>query len=151
MMETPLQRMRLLYFSFFLCALISPTLAQDDLDETAINQQLESIRQRLTALKDELNQAQGEEAKLIRELEAQDQKINQQGQLSRALKAKIDTAAEQVRVLGQQISEKSDSISSQKEQMADLLRLHIYINHDRLMKMLLLKKLNLKTKMMIKY
>jgi len=138
MMETTLQRMRLLYFSFFLCALISPTLAQDDLDETAINQQLESIRQRLTALKDELNQAQGEEAKLIRELEAQDQKINQQGQLIRALKAKIDTAAEQVRVLGQQISEKSDSISSQKEQMADLLRLHIYINHDRLMKMLLL-------------
>ena len=113
-------------------------MAQDELDETAINQQLESIRNRLTALKDELNQAQGEEAKLINELEAQDQKINQQGQLIRSLKAKIDTAAEQVKVLGQQITEKSDSISSQKEQMAELLRLHIYINHDRLMKMLLL-------------
>lgn len=108
------------------------------MDETEINTKLENIRQRLTSLKNELNQAEGEEAKLIQELESQDQKINLQGQKIRGIKAKINTAEQQVQVLGEQIKIKNESISVQKSQMAELLRLHVFINHDRILKMMLL-------------
>ncbi|MCB1582188.1 MAG: peptidoglycan DD-metalloendopeptidase family protein [Xanthomonadales bacterium] len=114
------------------------TAAQQEVDEDAINQQLANIKERLKELKTALNEATGEEAKLINELEAQDQKINQQGQLIRDLTAKISTAEQQIEVLGQQIESKNDSISDQKNQMAELLRLHIFINHDRILKMMLL-------------
>lgn len=112
--------------------------AQEDLSEDEINDKLIQIRERLTVLKDELNQAQGEEAKLLKELESQDQKINKQGQMIRDIKLKIATATEQITVLGKQIDEKNESISEQKEQMAELLRLHVFINHDRILKMMLL-------------
>ncbi len=112
--------------------------AQQDIDETAINQQLADIKLRLKELKTALNQAEGEEAKLLKELESQDQKINQQGQLIRDLTAKISTAEQQIEALGKQIAVKHDSISDQKNQMAELLRLHIFINHDRILKMMLL-------------
>ncbi|TDR23877.1 murein hydrolase activator EnvC family protein [Marinicella litoralis] len=108
------------------------------MDEVAINEKLNHIRLRLTDLKNALNQAEGEEAKLIKELENQDQKINQQGQLIRSINDKISTAEQQIEVLGQEIKNKNESISVQKSQMADLLRLHIFINHDRILKMMLL-------------
>jgi len=109
-----------------------------DVDEVEINQKLNDIRLRLTDLKNALNQAEGEEAKLIKELEKQDQTINQQGQLIRTLNGKISTAEQQISALGKEIKTKNDSISVQKSQMADLLRLHIFINHDRILKMMLL-------------
>lgn len=128
-------------FGFFLWILLlfsDATVAQQSMDEAEINNKLENIRQRLTSLKNELNQAEGEEAKLIQELESQDQKINLQGQKVRDIKSKINTAEQQVAVLGKQIKIKSDSISDQKSQMAELLRLHVFINHDRILKMILL-------------
>lgn len=126
------------FFILFLL-IVSPALsAQEEISEEQINQKLIQIRERLTALKDELNEAQGEEAKLLKELESQDQKINKQGQLIRNIKSKITTATEQINILGQQIDQKSESISVQKDQMAELLRLHVFINHDRILKMMLL-------------
>lgn len=128
-------------FGFFLCFLLlfSGLLgAQQDLDEAEINSRLENIRQRLISLKNELNQATGQEAKLIDELESQDQKINSQGQKIRAIKDKINIAEQQIQVLGRQIKSKNDSISEQKSQMSELLRLHVFINHDRILKMMLL-------------
>ncbi len=122
-----------------ICTLLSPVLcAQDEMNEDEINVKLVQIRERLSALKNELNQAQGEEAKLLKELEAQDQKINQQGQMIRTIKEKVGTATQQIDLLNKQIQEKSSSISKQKAQMAELLRLHIFINHDRILKMMLL-------------
>jgi len=123
----------LLFFLFF-----SEVVAQQGMNENEINDQLANIRQRLTDLKNELNQAEGEEAKLIKELETQDQKINLQGQKLRDIKTKINTAEQQVDVLGKEIKIKDDSISDQKSQMAELLRLHVFINHDRVLKMVLL-------------
>ena len=130
--------MRFRFFLWFLLLFSDALLAQQGMDESEINSQLENIRQRLTSLKNELNQAEGEEAKLIQELESQDQKINLQGQKIRDIKTKINTAEQQVQVLGEQIKSKNDSISEQKSQMAELLRLHVFINHDRLLKMMLL-------------
>ncbi len=130
--------MRFGLFLWILLLFSDSTVAQQSMDEDEINNKLENIRQRLTSLKNELNQAEGEEAKLIQELESQDQKINLQGQKVRDIKSKINTAEQQVAVLGQQIKIKSDSISDQKSQMAELLRLHVFINHDRILKMMLL-------------
>ncbi len=126
-------------FLFVCLLLFSPVSnAQKAADENTIKTQLQDIRQRLTALKTELNKAEGDEAKLLKELEIQDQAINQQGLLIRGIKNKINTATQQIEVLGGQITAKSDSISEQKSQMAELLRLHIFINHDRILKMMLL-------------
>ncbi len=128
-------------FGFFLLIFLlssDVSVAQQDMDEAEINSKLENIRERLTRLKNELNQAEGEEAKLIGELESQDQKINLQGKKIRDINAKISTAEQQVEVLGKEIEIKSDSIADQKSQMADLLRLHVFINHDRILKMMLL-------------
>ncbi len=129
---------RLLLLCFIICLYIPAARAQSDLDETAINDQLATIRERLSELKDELNRAEGEEDKLIKELETQDQKINQQGQLIRDIEAKVSTSEQQIEVLGDEIKNKNDSISEQKSQMAELLRLHVFINHDRILKMMLL-------------
>lgn len=118
--------------------ILSSGMAQDDVDEAEINARLADIRLRLSDLKNALNKAEGEEAGLIRELEAQDQRINRQGQLIRDLKSKVATAEKQITVLTGEINSKNNSISQQKSQMGELLRLHIFINHDRILKMMLL-------------
>ena len=127
------------FICLFICLfLLCGAQAQDDVDEAAINEQLADIRLRLNDLKNALNQAEGEEAKLLKELETQDQRINRQGKLIRDLKAQVATAEEQIKVLTTEITNKNNSISKQKSQMAELLRLHVFINHDRILKMMLL-------------
>lgn len=111
-------------------------------DEDTINQQLQTIKSRLTELKTALNSARGEEAQLLRELERQDQKINQQGKQIRSSQKAIDLTSHQIQVLEQQITTLKRSIADQKQQMAQLLRLHIYISHDRFVKKILLSRDN---------
>jgi septal ring factor EnvC (AmiA/AmiB activator) len=127
-----------LFCLLFSLIVLCDSQAQDDVDEAAINEQLADIRLRLSDLKNALNRAEGEEAKLLKELEYQDQRINRQGQLIRELKAQVATAEEQIKVLTTEINNKNNSISKQKSQMAELLRLHVFINHDRILKMMLL-------------
>jgi septal ring factor EnvC (AmiA/AmiB activator) len=127
-----------LFCLLFSLIVLCDSQAQDDVDEAAINEQLANIRLRLSDLKNALNRAEGEEAKLLKELESQDQRINRQGQLIRELKAQVATAEEQIKVLTTEINNKNNSISKQKSQMAELLRLHVFINHDRILKMMLL-------------
>lgn len=109
-------------------------------DEVEINQQLQTIKSRLSELKTALNSARGEEAQLLRELERQDQKINEQGQLIRSTRQNIDLTSQQIQGLTQQITALKTSIQDQKQQMARLLRLHIYISHDRFVKKILLSR-----------
>lgn len=130
--------MRFCFILLYLITFSGILLAQEEIDEEAINTKLDQIKQRLSELKTELNQAAGEEAKLIEELEKQDQKINVQAQMIRQIKTKVATAEQQVTTLGREIDNKNESISEQKSQMAELLRLHIFINHDRILKMMLL-------------
>ena len=129
----------------FACLLIihfvvSLAVQAQESDETAINEQLQTIKSRLTELKSALNSAHGEEAQLLRELERQDQKINTQGQLIRKSQQKIDFTTQQIQGLEQQITALKQSIDDQKQQMASLLRLHIYISHDRFIKKILLNR-----------
>lgn len=128
-----------------ICCLLClwPLIADaQEADETVINTQLQSIKQRLTELKSALNSAHGQEAKLLSELEQQDQKINIQGRRIRDVEQQIQLTEQQIKALDVQIKTLNDSISEQKQQMAKLLRLHIFISHDRLLKMLLLNSDN---------
>lgn len=118
--------------------LLTHAIQAKENDEVAINQQLQNIKSRLNELKSALNSARGEEDQLIRELERQDQKINEQGQLIRNSQQKIDLTSQQIQGLEQQITVLKQSIEDQKKQMARLLRLHIYISHDRFVKKILL-------------
>lgn len=129
--------MRLL---FLLTLLFSTGFAysQNQPDETEINRRLTEIKQRLGTLKNQLNQAEGEESKLLKELEAQDQKINQQGKEIVTSQQQIDTAQQQIDQLSQQIERQNHSIADQKQQIIELLRLNIFLSHDRLLKTLLL-------------
>lgn len=130
-------------FLFLVLFFVWPVHAQPEgeqnLDEKQLNQRLDRIQKQLTALKNQLNQAEGEEAKLLTELEKQDLVINKLGKEIHQIKQQVIKAESQIKGLSDQITRKNDSIASQKEQMAELLRLHIYINHDRILKMLLLK------------
>ncbi len=134
--------MKTIHLIYCLLALLSLNVLAQESDEIAINTQLQSIKQRLTELKSSLNSAQGQEAKLLSELEQQDQKINAQGKLIRTGEQKIQLTEQQIKALAMQIKTLNDSISEQKQQMAKLLRLHIYISQDRLLKMLLLNSGN---------
>lgn len=134
--------MKSTFLPLLMLTLLSAAVCAQEADEAALSAQLDSIKQRLNELKSELNSAQGEEAKLLTELEQQDNKINDQGILIRDGKQRIELAEQQISGLRKQIQDLNDSISSQKHQMAKLLRLHIYISHDRLLKMLLLNNDN---------
>lgn len=126
-------------FCVFLMLFCGLVIAQDSPDEDAINAQLSQIQSKLSQLKGRLNQATGEEANLLAELEKQDQAINALGQQIHAIKLQITSSEKSIADLTEQITIKNDSIAEQKSQMAELLRLNIYINHDRILKMLLLK------------
>lgn len=130
------------FITIVLCALYLPALIAQTPDETAINAQLQGIKSRLGELTSALNSARGEEAKLLTELERQDQLINAQGKLIRNTENNIAVTEQQMAALGQQITGLKDSIASQKQQMAELLRLHIYISHDRFLKTILLSQDN---------
>ncbi len=133
--------MRLIFACFLILhCIVTFTIQAQEADEVAINQQLETIKSRLSELKTALNTAQGEEAQLLQELERQDQKINDQGQLIRSTQQKIDLSTQQLKGLEQQITQLKQSIKKQKQQMASLLRLHIYISHDRFIKKILLNR-----------
>ena len=134
-----------LKYALMLCAWLvitlfmgNPSLAQNNSNEAEIKQQLDRIRQRLSELKTSLNQATGEEAKLISELERQDQRINEQGRLILDIEKQMDVYEAQIDTLNSEIEQKNSSIQSQKAQIIDLLKLSLYISHDRVLKSLLL-------------
>lgn len=129
------------FAALLLFILMASTMSHaQEADEASINQQLQTIKTRLSELKTALNSARGEEARLLQELERQDQKINEQGQLIRTSQQKIDLSRHQIEGLTRQITDLKQSIDQQKQQMAGLLRLHIYISHDRFIKKILLNR-----------
>lgn len=127
-----------LFFLLILLSNVSIADKQTQPNEVEINARLSEIKQRLGQLKNKLNQAEGEESKLLKELEAQDQRINQQGKKIRTSQQQIDNTQQQIDQLNQQIEQQNHSIADQKQQIIELLRLNIFLGHDRLLKTLLL-------------
>ncbi len=120
------------------CLLAPAALSQEAASEAEIESRLTQIRVALNDLKNRLNQAEGEESKLLEELQAQDQRINETGQAIYALQQQIKKSQLQIDALNAQLAEKNAGIENQKNQILELLKLKIYIDHDRTLKLLLL-------------
>ena len=105
--------------------------------EAEIEANIENIQKKLFILKNKLNSAYGKEQQLISKLELQDKAIavisKQVSQSNTILKE----LANQISTLVTNITISNDSIEEQKGQIIKLLKLQVYLNHDKTMKMLL--------------
>lgn len=123
-------------------------------NEAELDLKLTRIKQKLKVLKTKLNKAYGKEQALLVKLEEQDITIND-------LAKGIAQSNEQLAIIDKQVSEitskinrKTDSIDTQKQQIIDLVKLQVYLNHDKTLKMFLISPSNsnsIQTKHQIKY
>lgn len=115
---------------------------------------LDNIKVKLQILKGELNKAYGEEKIILEKLEGQDQAINVLAKDINVSNAQLDVIQKQVEKITVNIEQKLESIDTQKQQIIDLVKIQVYLNHDKTLKMLLINPQNSKstqTKHQIKY
>ncbi|HHL31432.1 MAG TPA: hypothetical protein ENJ41_02525, partial [Oceanospirillales bacterium] len=143
----------LLLSLIFMCSVCTGQ-ASNNGSEAEIKKNISTIKVKLKKLKNTLNKAYGEERVLLEKLEYQDNLINK-------LSKKIDDSNQQLKNIQEKISsivaaieQKSSIIEEQKDDIIDLLKLQVYLNHDKTLKMLLLNPDNNRstdTKHQIKY
>ncbi len=144
-------------FGFKTALLLFLTLSQSSIGqntEVDIENKITKIQQKLNLLKTKLNKAYGKEQQLIGKLEEQDKEINKVAKNVSISKSQLKIIQTQISQLNQNISNKSNSIEAQKNQVVDLLKLQLYMNHDKTLKMLLVNpsnKSNNQAKHQIKY
>ncbi len=105
--------------------------------EVAIEAKIQNIQQKLKILKKKLNKAYGQEQLLLEKLEAQDKNISNIVQKINTSNTQIKELVEEIGQINQKIGENKNSIEIQKNQIVRLLKLQIYLNHDKTLKMLL--------------
>ncbi|MCF6319844.1 MAG: peptidoglycan DD-metalloendopeptidase family protein [Proteobacteria bacterium] len=146
-----------IFLLFVFLATIQGHSAQKNVNnksEVEIEANIQNIQKKLKILKTKLNKAYGQEQLLLEKLESQDKNIS-------SIVKKINISSEQIKSLlkeitqiSQKISEDKNSIEIQKNQIVKLLKLQIYLNHDKTLKMLLASPQNshiADTKHQIKY
>lgn len=141
---------------FLLFVASMPVFAQSDnsQSETELEANISVIQKKLTVLKNKLNSAYGQEQQIITKLEKQDKAI---GEISKHVdnsKRQLNKILEQIESIEKEISKSNKSIEEQKGQIVKLLKLQIYINHDKTLRMLLANKktaTNIQSKHQIKY
>lgn len=118
---------------------------QGQQSEEQVSLKIKSIQKKLSLLKDKLNQSRGKEQKILQNLEAQDNEIN-------FVANEVATVGMQLKEISNQVEEndfliinKSKSIEKQKTQVVNLLKLQIYLSHDKTIKMLLVSPSNEKS------
>jgi len=122
--------------------------------ESELEQNIAVIQKKLTVLKNKLNSAYGEEQKIISNLEEQDKAI---GVISKQVEKSTNQLKDiinQIELIENEIDESNKSIEEQKGQIIKLLKLQVYINHDKTLRMLLANKKsqsNIQTKHQLKY
>lgn len=114
--------------------LITTLCAENEESEEQLKQRLEQIKERLSEVKIELNKASGEEDKLLKELEKQDQLINKQGIKVLESEKRINQSKKEINLLTTEIKGRNNSIEKQKREIISLLKLSLYISHDRILK-----------------
>lgn len=113
--------------------------------EAEIEQNIKAIQRKLKTLKKELNKAYGQEQVLLEKLEQQDIVISDLSNKIQATDLIIKNLIQQISELTNAISKNTNSIENQKTEIINLLKLQIYLNHDRTLKMLLVSPKNNKT------
>ena len=122
--------------------------------ESEIELKIDIIQKKLTVLKNKLNSAYGQEQQIISRLEEQEKAIStvsNQVEISTQL---LNDINKQLDFIQTDIINSTKSIEEQKDQIVELLKLQVYINHDKTLRMLLANQksaTNITTKHRIKY
>ncbi len=134
-----MMRQSLLLSVAFLWLAVHVAMAADKpADEAAVQKQLQRISQQIAHLRAALDTASAEEKKLVAELQQQDQRINVQHQRIRHKKEQIKVIQRKIEDVRAQIAAGEQRIHSQKQELANLLKLAVYTRHDLALKRLLL-------------
>jgi septal ring factor EnvC (AmiA/AmiB activator) len=131
-----------------------PMLVIGQNSEPEIENKMSVIKKKLSLLKGKLNAAYGEERLLLGKLEIQDKAINLLSKDLTNSRKQLGVIQKEIAQLNQTIEIKEDSIERQKNQIINLLKLQVFLNHDKALKMLLLSpknKSSIQTKHQIKY
>ena len=143
--------------SIFLLILLPHIIfAQQDepLSDAQLEFKLDNIKLKLQILKGELNKAYGEEKIIIEKLESHDQDINLIAKNINNSNEQLANIHNQIEDIATNIDEKLLSIDTQKQQIIDLMKLQVYLNHDKTLKLLLISpqnKKSIQTKHQIKF
>ncbi len=143
-----------MYKAFILLLFFLPLLAIGQKSEQEIEKTIKAISKKLIVLKTQLNKEQGEAQKLIKQLEQQDKLINDLSRAIDATKYQLIHIRNTIKNLEGQIKNKENSIEKQKGQIINLVKLQVYLNHDKTLKLILgtkQSKNNQQTKHQIKY
>lgn len=113
-------------------------LGKEDKSEAVLEKNIKNIQQKLKLLKNKLNKAYGQEQLLLEKLEVQDKSI---GKLSKKISLsnlQLKSIGKRIRDTERNIQESTNSIEQQQTQIVKLLKVQIYLNHDKTLKMLLI-------------
>ncbi len=121
------------------------SMAQSQPSETELEANIVQVKQKLKILKNTLNKAYGEEKQLVGRLEEQDKSINKVARAIQVVKKELEEIQKKITITSEKIDQYTVQIADQKQQIIDLLKLHIYLNHDKTLKMLLLNPKNQQT------
>ena len=122
--------------------------------EKDLENKLENIQSKLKILKNKLNKAYGKESVLIEQLEYQDKSIAAISKQVKASESQLKDIQNKVKGTENKIKTSNESIDKQKSQIIELLKLQVYLNQDKTLKMLLVNPNNrdtVQTKHQIKY
>lgn len=115
---------------------------------------IENIQSKLKTLKQKLNNAYGKEKQLIDELEHQDRVISSVSNQISESNQQLQEIIKEISEINEKIEISNHSIERQKNEITELLKLQIYLNHDKTLKMLLINPGNeadIQSKHRIKY
>lgn len=130
--------------------------AQDrqEKSEAAIELKINKIQKKLKSLKNKLNKAYGKEQELMAQLEQQDRVISSIAKQVENSNQQINAIQFKIKQLLTQIENSAKSIEIQTQQILKLLKIQVYMSHDKTLKMLLAHSKNaatVQTKHQIKY
>ncbi|VAW33488.1 Murein hydrolase activator EnvC [hydrothermal vent metagenome] len=137
----------------FLLILLPWSIASQE-SEIQLETKIVNIQQKLNLLKTKLNKAHGQAQVLITKLEQQDLAIATISKQVVTSNLQLTDIKARVADLTSQIATSSNSIEQQQGQIINLLKLQVYISHDKTLKMLLASPKNtsnIQTKHQIKY
>lgn len=133
-----------------------PIFAQNNTpqSESELEANIAVIQKKLTVLKNKLNSAYGQEQLIITKLEQQDKSIADISKQVEKSVLQLDAIQEKITEIEIEINLNTSSIEEQKKQIVELLKLQVFINHDKTLRMLLANKKtqsNVQTKHQLKY
>jgi septal ring factor EnvC (AmiA/AmiB activator) len=131
------------FFSLFILPLLfALNLNAQQQSEQEIEFKIKNIQKKLKLIKNDLNAAYGKEREIIEQLEIHDQQINIYVNKISESEKEIKQLQKNIDDFNKKINTKSKQIETQKKQIIDLLKLQVYLNHDKTLKMLLISPQN---------